>query len=375
MKFSEIMENNKGITSGFDYLRILLAIAVVSWHSILTTQGHDAEIWSGYLRPLPAIILPMFFCLSGFLVASSLQRSANMHDFLMLRAIRLVPALFVETILAAIILGPLVTTLPLAEYFSHSLFWSYFLNILGIVHLYLPGVFEDNIFPAVVNINLRTLPSELECYVILAILGLLKFTRKPKSFTLIVLMGTLAATLWYLPRYAALQSTPPLGVTLVLAFLNGVCFNLLKDRLPHNLTTFIISAIATIVLLLNASTQFIALPFIAYVTCYLGLLTPPKKTFLLRGDYSYGLYLFGFPLQQLYAMIFAGNLTWYGSLAFSLTLGIAYACFSWHCVEKPILERKKNIILAFRSFYSAVLSLGSIFDKGKSGKTQGSSPK
>lgn len=353
--FATIMSKHQGITTGFDYLRIILALSVVLWHSILTTTGQDNHIWAGPLRPIPAAILPLFFCLSGFLVANSLDRTRDMREFLLLRAIRIVPALCVEVVLAALILGPLLTTLPLADYFSGSQFHHYFLNIFGMVYLYLPGVFPNNVFPNVVNINLWTLPSEFACYVILTGLALLGVIKRPRILAALSIVSVIAVSIYIIPQADILQRTPPSGKGLVLAFIFGVLFNRYKENIPHRKTWFVVALIGMVLLLFKASTQFLALPFIAYVTCYLGLLTPPKKTFLLRGDYSYGLYLFGFPLQQVYAMLFAQNLSWLGSVIFTLTLGLAYAYFSWNFIEKPVLQKKKNIIYKFNSAYEYVI--------------------
>lgn len=352
-----VMARSRGITSGFDYLRIGLAIAVVCWHSILTTQGGDREIWSGPWRPVPAVILPMFFCLSGFLVAGSLFRTTRISEFLLLRVIRLLPALVVEIILCALILGPLLTTLPLSEYLSGAAFHQYFLNIFGLVYLYLPGLFPDNPFPDVVNINLRTLPSELECYILLSLLAVFKITGRRTAMIIVVSVLMVLATLHALPQAAVLQVTPPTGKTLVLAFLFGVTCHINKDRIPHSRTLFLISLALMTLLLFKASTQYLALPFLAYVTAYIGLTTPVKKTFLLRGDYSYGLYLFGFPMQQVYAQLFMPHLHWLGSIVFALTCGLGYAWFSWNFVEKPVLQRKNQIITVVQAGLDRVLAI------------------
>ena len=96
----------------------------------------------------------MFFALSGFLVAGSMERTPKLSQFLTLRIIRLVPALAVEVLLCALILGPLVTNKPLWDYFAAPEFWAYFRNIVGDVHFTLPGVFEDNKLPRIVNASL-----------------------------------------------------------------------------------------------------------------------------------------------------------------------------------------------------------------------------
>ncbi|MEL0028797.1 MAG: hypothetical protein VW625_09085, partial [Perlucidibaca sp.] len=128
-----------------------------------------------------------------------------------------------------------------------------------------------------------------------------------------------------------------------------------RDRIPYSRGLFLVAVALTIALLLRASTQFLALLPLAYVTAYIGLATPPKRSFLLRGDYSYGLYLFGFPMQQVYAMLFMPHPHWLGSIAFGLTCGLGYAWFSWNFVEKPILQRKNQIIAGTNQAFAMLL--------------------
>jgi peptidoglycan/LPS O-acetylase OafA/YrhL len=147
-------------TAGFDYLRIGLATAVLTWHSIILSTGSaplDRALWSGPFRFLPAAILPMFFALSGFLVSASLEQN-RLHHFLTLRALRIVPALAVVVGLSALVLGPVFTTLPLQRYFTSPEFGRFFLNIVGLVHVTLPGVFERNPDPRFIASQLWTIP-------------------------------------------------------------------------------------------------------------------------------------------------------------------------------------------------------------------------
>ncbi|SHN38015.1 Acyltransferase family protein [Duganella sacchari] len=163
--------NNRA--SGFDYLRLILSLAVILWHSYVLSEGRDAahDLSQFFLVPVRSILI-CFFALSGFLVAGSLLRCKTLFMFLGLRVVRIVPALFLEVTISALLLGPLVTTVPLSTYFSSQEFHSYFLNIAGIIHYTLPGVFETNPFPKVINGQLWTIPWELECYVALSLLSL-----------------------------------------------------------------------------------------------------------------------------------------------------------------------------------------------------------
>src|ERR1700761_9702307 len=94
-----------GRPSGFDYMRIVLSISVLASHTIVTSYGIEAEkaLWASPVGILLRFIVPMFFILSGFLVAGSLDRSKTLIMFMGLRVIRIIPALFTEVLISAII--------------------------------------------------------------------------------------------------------------------------------------------------------------------------------------------------------------------------------------------------------------------------------
>src|ERR1700744_2350383 len=128
--------------SGFDYLRIVLAVGVVLAHSFLLPTGPAGENnWYFMFAPL---IVPMFFALSGFLIAGSFERAKSLFVFFGLRVFRIAPALSVEVLISALILGPLLTDYSLRQYLAAPEFHAYFLNIVGEIHYVLPGVFLHN---------------------------------------------------------------------------------------------------------------------------------------------------------------------------------------------------------------------------------------
>lgn len=340
----QYMADIKGFTSGFDYLRFILAIAVLTWHSYPFTQGNDAanEVASGWVSNLTFLMLPMFFALSGFLVSSSLQRTSSMGKFLGLRAIRILPALFVEVLLSALILGPLLTTIPLSEYFTSSIFHSYFFNIIGYIHYELPGVFLTNPYPNVVNGSLWTVPFELECYLALTILSLTGFTRRPKIFLAIFLAVTITKSLSTFYFGAAPMALSHIGGRqLILFFLAGIIINLVRDQLPFNGIIAIMCAITGLALLRNEHLLYLAPLPIAYLTVWLGMLRPPRIPVIMGGDYSYGIYLYAAPVQQTVAYMSDTGKTYLGNLFLSLFFVSLFAAFSWHAIEKPTLKLKK----------------------------------
>lgn len=190
------MQSAGGVMTGFDYLRIGLSLAVLGWHSIGLSTGSvelDAALWSGPFRFLPSAIIPVFFALSGFLVAGSLERN-RLHQFITLRFMRLIPALAVEIALSALFLGLIFTTLPKLEYLSSTQLYAYFLNIIGDIHFELPGVFKDNPFPGFVNGQLWTIPFELECYLALILLSVSTLLKRRLAFVSVVVCLALALT-------------------------------------------------------------------------------------------------------------------------------------------------------------------------------------
>jgi peptidoglycan/LPS O-acetylase OafA/YrhL len=333
-----------GRTSGFDYMRLALASGVIAMHSVITSYGQLAEIafWQSPIRPVIRLILPMFFALSGFLVAGSLERAKTLGGFLGLRAIRILPALAVEVVLSAFIIGAIFTTLPLAKYYIDPLFFRYFFNIIGHIQYHLPGVFETNPLPKQVNNQLWTVPFELYCYAILATLALLGIRRWQimGPVTIVALSAVyLAYRLLKFPGGDPIVIGPLTGYMLIVCFLCGVTLYQYRDRLPYTRATFWAALLLSVILVWFVPFgDFLAPLPIAYLTVYLGL-QDPKRWAIIRGaDYSYGMFLYGYVIQQMIAALGPWAHHWLLNAALALAIAAAFAAFSWHLVEKPALK-------------------------------------
>jgi peptidoglycan/LPS O-acetylase OafA/YrhL len=345
------MEKGDGFTAGFDYLRIGLALAVLVWHSYILSTGSAAHYragWSGPFRFLLAMILPMFFALSGFLVAGSLERT-RIHQFVVLRGLRIIPALAVEVTLSALILGAFFTTLPLWRYLTSPELGSYFGNIVGLVHFTLPGVFEHNPAPGIVNSQLWTIPFELECYFVLLFVSAV--LRDRRAFVALVVLLSLVATAlaFFLDPVSPFQPIP--GRALVVSFLAGVCLHLYRDKIPCSPTVGVLATLVAAVLLQFPNTCYLAAFPVAYLTVWLGLLRPPKIPF---GDLSYGVYLFHFPIEQSVMQIFPDIGCWWRLALLALPSSVLCAWLSWNLVERPVLTRKKDVLAAVDRAYAAL---------------------
>lgn len=354
-------------TVGFDYLRLVLAFSVVAWHSFGLLRGREAievALQNVYVSVPVYLILPMFFALSGYLVTGSLERSNSVQGYLLARGLRLFPALMVEVLIAALILGPLVTSLSVQAYLSDPGFFKYFLNIVGLVRYELPGVFLGNPYPQAVNGSLWTVPFELECYIDLMLLYLLGVFRSRwlvlAAFVLLSVMmigmgftsakGLVAAFKDLVIGASGVQanlqeatnSSIQIARTLVASFFAGALIHSWADRLPFNGWLAAVCGVSGVLLLSSATTYFYAPLPLAYLTVWLGLLSPPRNLLTNGGDYSYGVYLYSFPIQQTLAWTGFYSSYW-AFFASAVLCSLAIAVLSWHLIEKPCLRLRARI--------------------------------
>jgi peptidoglycan/LPS O-acetylase OafA/YrhL len=158
----EVLDRHKGYGPGFDALRVVLALSILWYHSFVIT-GAMHEVGKSSLWYFSYMRMPMFFALSGFLVAASALRT-NLHQFLLNRLARIIPALAVCTLLCALVIGPIFTTYRLAEYFTDARFYRYFANIILWTQYELPSVFPDHHSANTINLSIWSLPFEFVCY-------------------------------------------------------------------------------------------------------------------------------------------------------------------------------------------------------------------
>lgn len=78
----------------------------------------------------------------------------------------------------------------------------------------------------------------------------------------------------------------------------------------------------------------------AYLTVYIGLQTPARIWIINKGDFSYGLYLFAYPIQQLVVLLTHNQISTIVHFLVSSALSLCYAIVSWNLVEKRVLAQK-----------------------------------
>jgi peptidoglycan/LPS O-acetylase OafA/YrhL len=357
------LDQNKGVGPGFDFLRIALSVAVVAWHSASicrdkTTLDDEPYVWLfGYS------ILFSFFALSGFLIAASALR-LRLRDFLINRSLRIFPALAVEITLSAFVLGALVTTESAKSYFTSPTTYRYLTNIIGLINYRLPGVFEANPVQ-LVNLSLWTVPFEIACYAIMSCFIVFGLLRRPAVVVTLILIFMASGLFLKVVNedlsgiaHEASRIATGRGSRLFVAFVFGILVYLLRYKIPYARAIAIVSVTwcaATSIIaspglanfpLLNA---LLGLP-VAYLTVYIGTSDVPLPRFLHLNDLSYGVYLYGMPIQQAMVLMFPSITGPIGQFFLSISVILPFAWASWKVIERPItrLRRKFSFVAGIR---------------------------
>jgi peptidoglycan/LPS O-acetylase OafA/YrhL len=133
------------------------------------------------------------------------------------------------------------------------------------------------------------------------------------------------------------------GSSLVISFASGLVLYRFRENIAWSgRLCFITAALSLLLFSIPHGLRFAAFPS-AYVTIYLGLLNPPRNKIILSGDYSYGLYLYGFPIQQAIVSIGPNLHHWHLNLLLAVPCAILVAVGSWWLVEKPVLGQRKKL--------------------------------
>lgn len=339
-------QSNDARENNFNLLRVLAAFAVLYSHSYALTDGKGlTEPFRAFLgMSLGGLAVDVFFVVSGFLVCSSLLRRQSTWDFIKGRSYRIFPALIVMVVLTVLLLGPLLTSLSLMEYLVHRDTFKYFYKnttLIGGVTYKLPGVFEVNPYPQAVNGSLWTLPEELRMYASLLGLWMVAgFLRQPRAETmrLTVLLVAAVAIGW---RCYEIFSGDVSGPTarLLGMFFAGAALQVLWR--PQLLRWRFFGLCSILLLTAAVDKRVFALAvtlLLPYWVLFLAYVPSGRiRSYNRCGDYSYGLYLYAFPIQQAVAACVPGIGLWpMVGVATMVTLVLAVA--SWHLVEMPALE-------------------------------------
>ncbi len=325
----------------FNILRLMLASTVIFSHAyaLLGIRLLDPTLrWMPF--PISRLAVLLFFALSGFLVSQSLLRRGVLQ-FARARALRLVPGLWMMILVtsAVVFTGFSSTTGSPETLSSNPGLRDYLVRnlLLQPGGYFISGSFAANTVPDLVNGSLWTISREVQCYVVLALAGATGILQRRATMLVLWLAGIAAHLSLPLDIIPAITELRWLSI----AFFTGVLMSLWRDHLrlswPLAVAALLIAAM-TDAPVWDQLTVIIAGSY-ALVTG--GILAPVAlKRFSSRmPDYSYGIYVYAFPAQQV-AIALGLGLTPHTNMAAGFALALPFAIASWHFIEKPALAWK-----------------------------------
>lgn len=316
--------------------------------AILVLLAHSYALAANAFDPLEIITsgavdfgnlgVAIFFFFSGYYITGSLYNN-GCKNFMKRRLKRIIPCLGVVVLVTVFVLGPLLTNLSLAEYFSNKGTYLYLINAIMIPYHNLPGVFENNIYGSTVNGSLWTLIVEFGCYIFIYFVYKFKLLNN-KKFPYVFIMSLIGMICGYIV-------IEKLGVSILIAmirpfamFIIGALMYLIKDKIS------IKNWMSVPLILLSVLCILIKSKFLIVISIYLFLIViikilcdnvkqlPDKYSFL--GEISYPLYLVAFPVQQTFVHFFGGSMNVALNFALSLAVSIVLAIILNFLIEKPL---------------------------------------
>lgn len=339
-----------GKNNNFNLVRIIAALAVLVGHSFALLR--QPEPFGQFLgMSLGSMAVDIFFIASGFLVAGSLLLKQSMSEYVLARILRIYPALLTMLLMTVFLLGAFFTSLSLSDYYADSQIYLYLIKCLTLISgamYYLPGVFDSNPFKGAVNGSLWTLVYEVKMYIFLAMFwlasSLVKQNRVKFFEYLIVFSTAVAAVLVFVHHFYIKDESN--AVRLFFMFFSGASYWILKDRVKLTEPIFGVVSIALLASpFINQQVFFVLYQLlIAYILFYLAYIPAgPIRKYNALGDYSYGVYIYAFPVQQAVAALYPG-ISVMKMVLVSCAVTLTLAVFSWHLIEKKALTLKKILI-------------------------------
>ncbi|MEG3616826.1 acyltransferase [Magnetovibrio sp. PR-2] len=336
--------------NNFDLLRLIAALLVLYGHSFIMVKYNAYPApFSDLMNALSPwkddwedLAVNIFFVISGFLITASYLQSQNFFSFLKKRIIRIYPAAVVSITLCVVLLY-FTSAVPFQDYFFSDMTREFWIDnsTMRKTRYHLPGVFEEVRVSRVINGSLWTLPLEVKCYLYVAILGLVGALRH--RWVMNILVGVVAVSI-AVPGWSNWIVGAPDKMRVYSFFIAGAAIYANRDFIPlGRLGLALFAVLFTTLVFWPAEMPGAHLLYVITISyAVLGLaLFKPLRAINLRpiGDWSYGVYLYAFPVQQTLVWAYP-SLTGWGLVMAATPLVLLCGALSWHGVEKHALRLK-----------------------------------
>ena len=339
--------------NNFNIIRIVAAAMVIYGHmsSIMGVYKHTV-----YDQAVSSLAVKILFVISGYLIMVSLINDDHFGRYMVRRCFRIFPGLIGVVLFSALIIGPIFTNLPLSEYFTSKITWNYLRNILLYPIYVLPGVFSDYTYPNAVNGSLWTLPIEFALYLVLpALLFVFKklgITRGGGVFVTLLCVAADCVYTRFFPtaRFVFYGTNWPDALAIVPYFFMGSLFAFPEMKKLLNLQIATLFMVLLAIFKVSSVKYELVLCFILpyFILSVAMTERPVFSRWFEKCDFSYGLYLYGFVMQQ---MIFhqlqkVERISSSLNLMFLICFAATFVCavVSWYLIEKPMQNVGKMLL-------------------------------
>jgi peptidoglycan/LPS O-acetylase OafA/YrhL len=330
--------------NNFNLLRMIAAGAV------LVSHAYPISLGTGTVEPL-SIALSMslgtlaivtFFAISGFFISQSFENRSSLLAFCVARILRIYPGLVVVLLFSVLVVGPIFTPLPMRTYFTEVETISYIPHNLSLKWLQyeLPGVFTQNPYPAAINGSLWSLFYEVVCYGMVAVLGAVGLTSR--SWTFCIFLSVYILIYFGLGLLRSLHPAFENLRELSYPFVLGMVVYHFRQFLITNLNLLMCVGAGGIAVLSYRGfivREAFVLFWTILIFCLGYLPLKALKIYNRVGDYSYGMYIYAFPCEQIGVALWPG-ISPIALIAVSLPATLAFATFSWHLIERRALAHR-----------------------------------
>ncbi len=331
--------------NNFDLLRLTFALIVFFVHAAVLTQNPNFKPIAHYLSSELAV--DGFFIISGFLILMSYEYTKSLNEYYIKRVRRIYPA-YLTVILVCSILGLFISQYSFSHYFNKA--WCQYLvfnlTFLNFIKPSLPGVFANHFITAV-NGALWTIKIEVMFYLLLPIIATL--CKKFKAIWVLSLIYIASLTWLWCCNRLALETGHAKYIELgrqlpgqMSFFAVGMMSYYYFDFLKIHKNTILLCIIAGLVgLQINYVPQLVPL-ILGLTIVYLGCFFIYLGNFGRYGDFSYGVYIFHFPVLQLFIDYKLFDTHPWLTLFSCMTTILCIAYLSWHLIEKRWLNRRSH---------------------------------
>jgi peptidoglycan/LPS O-acetylase OafA/YrhL len=342
-------------------LRLVFAAMVLLDHAFPLGGFHGSADpmwgWTEGQESLGGLAVFGFFVVSGFLVTRSFDGSPNFVSYIWKRFLRIFPGFWVCLLVTVLVFA------PLAFWFEHS-------SLQGYLHTHTDspsGYLKNNALLSMNQYNiddllannpyahvhagfqawdgsLWTLIYEFKCYLGVMVLGMIGVFRKWRPTVIVLALGLWALQLKQFLHPGYLQGTFLLGdpnmVRLAFIFSLGMLFYLYRDKIIISNT---LAAVALVVFIAGMRLDLyygVGAVMWAYL-CMWAAVRLPFHNVDKYGDFSYGLYIYAFPVEQMLSLYHVNSWGYVPYVLLSLAVATVLAVGSWYGIERPSQRLKR----------------------------------